>query len=91
MSEHSNPETLLEFPCDYGVKAMGESSDQFEQLIINIVKRHSDQLIDNGIAVKQSSGGKYTSVTVTIRAQSKQQLDAIYQELTDHVLVKYAL
>lgn len=91
MSEDPTPDTLLEFPCEYGIKAMGESSAEFEQLIIDIVSRHSDQLIDNGIAVKQSSGGKYTSVTVTIRAQSKQQLDAIYQELSDHTLVKYAL
>lgn len=91
MSETPSAETLLEFPCDYAVKAMGETSTEFEQLIIDIVKQHSDQLLDKGVSVKQSSGGKFTSVTVMLRAESKQQLDAIYQTLTDHPLVKYAL
>jgi hypothetical protein len=90
MSEQQ-PETLLEFPCEYAVKAMGITSDELEIAVIDIVKRHVETLAENAVSLKQSSGGKYTSVTIKFTATSKQQLDAIYQELSHHSLIKYAL
>lgn len=90
MTEQQN-ETLLEFPCDFPIKAMGESSTDFDALVVSIVRKHVDDINEGAIATKQSSGGKFTSVTVTIRATSKAQLDAIYQELSSHEMVKYVL
>jgi putative lipoic acid-binding regulatory protein len=90
MAEHTE-ETLLEFPCDFAIKAMGESSDEFDAVVVEIVRRHVEEIHEGAVASKQSSGGKFTSVTVTIRAHSKAQLDAIYQELSDHQLIKYVL
>jgi putative lipoic acid-binding regulatory protein len=87
----NNEETLLEFPCDFAIKAMGESSDEFDAVVVEIVRRHVEEIHEGAVASKQSSGGKFTSVTVTIRAHSKAQLDAIYQELSDHQLIKYVL
>lgn len=91
MSEQDNQETLLEFPCDFAIKAMGETSDDLDQVVIEIVRRHVDDIAEGAVSSKQSSGGKFTSITVTIRATSKQQLDAIYQDLSSHQRIKYVL
>jgi hypothetical protein len=91
MSEQDNQETLLEFPCDFAIKAMGETSDDFDQIVVEIVRRHVDDLAEGAVSSRQSSGGKFTSITVTVRATSKPQLDAIYQDLTSHDRIKYVL
>lgn len=84
-------DTLFDFPCDFGIKAMGESKDNFDAIVVNIVRKHVGDIAEGAVATKQSSGGKFTSVTVTIRATSKSQLDEIYQELNSHEAVKYVL
>ena len=84
-------ETLLEFPCDIGIKAMGETHEQLDTVVVNIIRKHVDDINEGAVSTKQSSGGKFTSVTVTIQASSKAQLDAIYQELIAHEMIKYVL
>lgn len=84
-------ETLIEFPCDFNIKAMGPSSDNFDAIVVDIVRRHVDDINEGAVSSKQSSGGKFTSVTVNIYATSKAQLDAIYQDLSSHEQVKYVL
>jgi len=84
-------ETLFEFPCDFPIKAMGPAGPVFEAVVIELVRRHAPDLDVEAIRVRASSGGQWAAVTVTVRATSKQQLDAIYQELTNHEMVKWAL
>lgn len=84
-------ETLLEFPCRFPIKAMGKSSAQFDLTVVEIVRRHVDDLHEGSVSSRPSKGGKYTSVTVVIEATSRAQLDAIYQDLTDHPEVLMAL
>ncbi|GAB4290423.1 MAG: YbeD family protein [Methylophaga sp.] len=92
MSEQEQQqETLLEFPCDFAIKAMGETSEDLDQIVVEIIRRHVDDIAEGAISRRQSSGGKFTSITVTIRATSKPQLDAIYQELSSHQRIKYVL
>lgn len=91
MSEQDPQETLLEFPCDYAIKAMGETTDELDAVVVEIVRRHVDDIAEGAVSSKQSSGGKFTSITVNIEATSKSQLDSIYQELSDHELIKYVL
>jgi len=76
------PETLLQFPCDFPIKAFGHSRSDFDGLIAEIVRRHAPNLTEGSVTSRPSQGGKFTAVTVTIRAESKAQLDAIYQDLT---------
>ncbi len=87
----SDEETLLEFPCSFAIKAMGKATPDFDALIVEIVRRHVPDLHESAVKSRPSSGGKWLSVTVTITATSKSQLDAIYQELTDHERVVMAL
>ena len=80
-------ETLLEFPCEFPVKAMGLSCDEFEIAVLSIIKKHVEDIAESAIKVKPSKNGKYTSMTITITAHSKQQLDSIYMALSacEHV------
>ncbi len=90
MSEQQT-ETLIEFPCEFAIKAMGPSGVELDEIVVSIVRKHVDDIREGAVTTKQSSGGKFTSVTVTITATSKQQLDNIYQQLSDHEHVKYVL
>ena len=82
-------ETLLEFPCEFPIKAMGLACDELEIAVLEIVNRHVDDLGEGALKMKPSRNGKYVAITVTINATSKDQLDAIYMELTacEHVSI----
>lgn len=88
-TESSGQETLLEFPCEFAVKAMGRDVDDFEKRVTAIILSHAQQCAGSEVTINRSGGGKFIGVTVTIEAHSKAQLDRIYQELADceHVLV----
>lgn len=74
----------FEFPCLYKIKAMGLHEPDFDALVVEIIRRHQPSLNEGAVSHKPSKNGKYISVTVTIEAQSRQQLDAIYDDLTAH-------
>lgn len=81
-------ETLFKFPCEFPIKAMGKTGDALEIAVLEIINRHVDDLSENAVKFNQSSNGKFTSITITFTAVSKDHLDKIYIELTscDHVL-----
>jgi putative lipoic acid-binding regulatory protein len=84
-------DTLFEFPTDFPVKIMGQASDDFRSLALGIVTRHFGTLAPERIEERPSSNGKYVSITVTVFATSKAQLDALYMELTSCSQVLVAL
>ena len=84
-------ETLLEFPCGFSIKAMGLADPEFDSLVVEIVRRHAPDLHEGAVTIRPSNKGKYISVTVTIEATSKSQLDTIYQDLTNHEKVLMSL
>ena len=83
--------SLLIFPTDFPIKIMGPNLLEFESQMVAIVRRHAPDLDEQTIEVRQSRAGNYLSLTVTIRAQSRAQLDAIYLDLTRHPWVKVVL
>lgn len=87
----SEEDSLFEFPCDFPIKAMGEAADDFDSLVVSLVRKHSPDLGEGAVRTRTSRGGKYMAVTVTIQARSRAQLDAIYLELTGHERVLMAL
>ena len=84
-------DTLLEFPCAFPLKIMGLSSDALAQAVLDIVRHHAPDFDGAAMEMRASSGGKYVSLTCTINATSKAQLDALYRELSGHPLVKVVL
>jgi len=84
-------ETLLEFPCLFPIKVMGDNSADFENEIVMIVRKHVAQLGEAAVRSKPSKTGKYLSVTVTFTAESKVQLDNLYREVNSHPQVRMVL
>jgi putative lipoic acid-binding regulatory protein len=74
----------MTFPCDFQVKAMGLSEPGFDALVVEIVRRHCGDIREGAVSSKPSKNGKYVSVTVSFQAESMDQLNAIYDELTAH-------
>ena len=74
----------FEFPCAYEIKAMGLDEGGFEHVVVDIIRRHSDRVREDSVRLRASSGGRYVSVSVVIEAESRAQLDAIYDALTAH-------
>ena len=83
--------TLLEFPCEFPLKIVGLTRDDFAQSILEIVLRHAPDFDASAMGMRSSSKGKYLSLTCTIRATSKRQLDALYTELSRHDMVSMVL
>ena len=81
-------ETLFKFPCEFPIKAMGRTGDELEIAVLEIINRHVVELAEDAVKFNQSSNGKFTSITITFTAHSKDHLDKLYIELTacDHVL-----
>jgi len=75
-------ETLLEFPCDFPIKAMGKATSGFEAVALKIVRRHMADFRDEKMNIVASGKGNYLSATFVVHATSKAQLDALYRELT---------
>jgi putative lipoic acid-binding regulatory protein len=84
-------ETLLEFPCDFPIKIMGKTQEGFAEAMVEIVLRHAPDFDAATVEMRASSGGNYLSLTCTVRATSKEQLDALYREITGHPMVSMAL
>lgn len=84
-------ETLLEFPCDFPIKVMGARVDGFAQAVSEVVRQHAPEFDPASMEMRPSSKGNYLSLTCTIRATSKDQLDALYRALTAHPMVKVVL
>lgn len=72
----------LQFPCSYEIKAMGVDDGYFEALVVRIVKRHCDAIQRDSLRTRASRNGRYVSVSLTITARDREQLDAIYDDLT---------
>jgi putative lipoic acid-binding regulatory protein len=75
-------DAVMKFPCDFPLKVMGRRSDDFRSLVVGIVQKHVGVLDAANIEERPSKGGNYLSVTCTFSAQSREQLDALYRELT---------
>jgi uncharacterized protein len=84
-------QTLLEFPCEFPIKIMGARVDEFAQAIVAVVQAHAPDFDPATVQMRPSSKGNYLSLTCTINAVSKEQLDGLYRALSSHPLVKVVL
>jgi putative lipoic acid-binding regulatory protein len=84
-------ESLLTFPCAFPIKVMGRTQDGFAQEIVSVVTRHAPDFDPATLEMRTSSAGNYLSVTATINATSRAQLDDLYRELTAHPMVAMVL
>lgn len=87
----SELEALLAFPCEFPLKIMGKTQPGFAQAVIEVVKKHAPDFDAATVEMRPSRENKYLSITTTIRAESREQLDELYKELCDHPMVSLVL
>ena len=86
-----NEDSLLSFPCAFPLKIVGRKVHGFAQQVMEIVLRHAPDFDASTMEMRPSRQGTYLSLTVTINAVSREQLDALYRELCDHPSVVMVL
>ena len=89
MSDEKKPE--IEFPCKYPIKVLGEAHPDLNQHVIDVMNRHAPTITESDLSAKNSSKGNWQSITVTIIATGKPQLDAIFADLKTSARVKMVL
>ena len=84
-------DSVLKFPCEFPIKMMGRDSVKFRETARMLVEQHTGPVDDAAIRSARSRKGNFVSITITVVAQSQEQLDNIYRELTAHEDVLMAL
>jgi len=83
--------SLLQFPCSYPLKVLGQNTNAFHPMVSAIIEKHVAEGAEVTYFTRVSSGDKYMSITATFIAQSQEQLSTIYEELNQHELVLITL
>ena len=84
-------ESLIIYPCAFPIKVMGAKVDGFVHAI-TLIAHEFDPLFDaKTLELRESKGGNYLGITVTINATSREQLDELYRTLSTHPMVKMVL
>jgi len=91
MTDETPPPLGLQFPTEFPIKVMGRRVDGFAQAIVEVVRMHAPDFDASTLEMRMSKDGNYLSVTATIHATSREQLDNLYRALTSHPLVKIVL
>jgi putative lipoic acid-binding regulatory protein len=81
----------LEYPLRYTFKIMGLAGDDFAEYARRLVERIVGEAPASDVTIRQSSGGKYHSVSVAVRLASEGQRRAVYQTLHEDERVVYYL
>jgi len=84
-------ESLLKFPTAFPIKVMGRTQDGFAQAIVAVVRTHAPDFDPATVEMRASRKGKYLSLTCTITATSRAQLDDLYRDLSSHPMVTMVL
>ena len=92
MADHdSSKPALIDFPCDFPIKVMGEMQDGLADTITGLIQTVQPTFSAANIEMRASSGGKYISLTCHVYVASQDQLDAVYRLISAHPLVKFSL
>lgn len=89
--ENEPDKELIQFPCRYPIKAMGESNQDIAGLLMGILTKHQAKPHPDDVVYRKSGAGKYISVTATIHATSRAQLEAIYTDLRKDTRIRFLL
>lgn len=84
-------ESLIDYPSDFPIKVVGTMHDTFAQTIVDVVVVHDPEFHAGKVEMRPSSAGNYLSLTLTVRATSREQLDDLYRALSSHPMVKFVL
>ena len=91
MPDSTRAESLIEYPCRFPIKVMGAKADGLVHAITLIAREFDPAFDASTIELRESKGGNYLGVTITINATSREQLDELYRTLSTHPMVKVVL
>jgi len=89
MNEPKAPK--IEFPCAYPIKVMGSACGEFHDHVVTVMEQHAPGFDRSQISIRDSSGGKFRAITVTITATGPDQLQAIFSDLKTSTHVQMVL
>lgn len=87
----SSQDSLIEYPSRFPIKVMGEKVDGLVAAITHVARQFDPGFDAGTVELRESSGGKYLGVTITVTATSREQLDELYRTLSSHPMVKVVL
>jgi putative lipoic acid-binding regulatory protein len=83
--------SLIEYPSQFPIKVMGAKADGLVQAVVHIAQQFDPDFNAQSVELRESKGGNYLGVTVTVTATSRAQLDELYRTLSTHPMVKVVL
>jgi putative lipoic acid-binding regulatory protein len=90
-TDNNQNESPIQFPCEFPIKVVGKANDEFEIFALGTIRKHFPDLKEDSLRIRKSAESHYMAITVNVIATSKEQLDALYQELSGTKLVIMAL
>lgn len=81
----------LKFPCEFPISIMGLNVPEYKETIFAILKKHVPEVKQTDLKTAFSANKKYCSLKTKFVAQSREQMDDLYKELTANELVKWVL
>ncbi len=87
----SGDESLIRYPTEFPIKVMGARVDGFVDAVVAVVQRFDPGFDPATVSTRESRGGRWLGITVTVTATSREQLDELYRTLSTHPMVKVVL
>lgn len=84
-------DSLIEYPCSFPIKVMGAKAEGFVHAVTTVARAFDPSFDASTVELRESKGGNYLGVTITITATSRAQLDELYRTLSTHPMVKVVL
>jgi len=84
-------QSLITYPSDFPIKVMGAKVEGFVEAVVEVACRFDPGFDARTVERRESSGGKYLGITITVTAHSPEQLDELYRTLSTHPLVRVVL
>ena len=87
----ADTESLIDYPCDFPIKVMGPNEPGFVDAMVFLARQFDPNWQEASLERRESKGGKYLGLTLTLHVLSREQLDEVYRTLSSHPLVKVVL
>ena len=84
-------DSLIDYPSQFPIKVMGVNVDGFVHAVTSIARQFDPAFDASTVELRDSKGGNYLGITVTVTATSREQLDELYRTLSTHPMVKVVL
>lgn len=89
--ESDHPDHGFQFPGTFELSAMGAADKALHTVLPQLLMDAGIDVLGESVGWKHSSNGKYVSVRIAFRADSRAQYDAAHAALRAHPEVKWTL